>query len=76
MKELQMPTALLSKMGYLSFNFLKDQVNVDNICDLVKEQNMIKEGYTKPYSDVFGKMLSLYPEWSLQAKNISNDFIL
>ncbi|MFV5703340.1 thermonuclease family protein [Flavobacterium sp. XS2P12] len=94
-KELQMPATLLIKLGYLSFNFLKDQVNLGDICTLVQEHNnlvdkygrslgylilndgrvlneiMIKEGYAKPYSDVFCKMLPLYQEWSLQAKNTS-----
>ena len=80
-KELQVPAALLIKLGYLSFNFLKDQVNLGEYCTLVQEQNnlvdkygrhlgylilndgrvlneiMIKEGYAKPYHDVFCKML-------------------
>ena len=29
---------------------------------------MIKEGYAKPYSDVFCEMLPMYQEWNLQAK--------
>lgn len=29
---------------------------------------MIKEGYAKPYSDIFCKMLPLYQEWNLEAK--------
>ena len=80
-KELQVPAALLIKLGYLSFNFLKDQVNLGDYCTLVQEQNnlvdkygrhlgylilndgrvlneiMIKEGYAKPYNDVFCEML-------------------
>jgi len=28
---------------------------------------MIREGYTKQYSDVFSKILPLYREWNLQA---------
>ena len=91
--ELQIPAALLIKLGYLSFNFLKDQVNLGDLCTLVQEQNnlvdkygrllgylilndgrvlneiMIKEGYAKPYNDVFCEMLPLYQEWSLQAKS-------
>lgn len=90
--ELQMPAALLIKLGYLSLTFLKDQVNLGDVCTLVQEENnlvdkygrflgylilkdgrvlneiMIKEGYAKPYNDVFCKMLPLYQEWSLQAK--------
>ncbi|MBK8601331.1 MAG: thermonuclease family protein [Flavobacterium sp.] len=90
--ELQVPAALLIKLGYLSFNFLKDQVNLGDVCTLVQEQNnlvdkygrhlgylilndgrvlneiMIKEGYAKPYNDVFCEMLPLYQEWNLQAK--------
>ncbi|MDP3353859.1 MAG: thermonuclease family protein [Flavobacteriaceae bacterium] len=91
--ELQIPAALLIKLGYLSFNFLKDQVSLGEICTLVQEQNnlvdkygrllgylilndgrvlneiMIKEGYAKPYNDVFCEMLPLYQEWNLQAKS-------
>ena len=94
-KELQMPAALLIKLGYLSFNFLKSQVDLGEVCTLVQEENnlldkygrslgylilndgrilneiMIKEGFAKPYSNVFCKMLPLYQEWSFQAKNTS-----
>lgn len=94
-KDLKMPAALLIKLGFLSFNFLKDQVHLGDVCTLVQVENnlvdkygrylgylilndgrilneiMIKEGYAKPYSDVFCKMLPLYQEWSLQAKNTS-----
>jgi len=93
--ELQVPAALLIKLGYLSFNFLKDQVNLGDVCTLVQEQNnlvdrfgrllgylilndgrvlneiMIKEGYAKPYNEVFCEMLPMYQEWNLQAKNSS-----
>ncbi len=93
--ELQVPAALLMKLGFLSFNFLKDQVNLGDVCTLVQEQNnlvdkygrllgylilndgrvlneiMIKEGYAKPYNDVFCEMLPMYQEWNLQAKNSS-----
>jgi len=93
--ELQVPAALLIKLGYLSFNFLKDQVNFGDVCTLVQEQNnlvdkygrllgylilndgrvlneiMIKEGYAKPYNEVFCEMLPMYQEWNLQAKNSS-----
>lgn len=93
--ELQVPAALLIKLGYLSFNFLKYQVNLGDVCTLVQEQNnlvdkygrllgylilkdgrvlneiMIKEGYAKPYNDVFCEMLPMYQEWNLQAKNSS-----
>jgi micrococcal nuclease len=92
-KELQIPAALLIKLGFLSFNFLKDQVNLGDVCILVQEENnlvdkygrhlgylilndgrvlneiMIKEGYAKPYNDVFCEMLPLYQEWNLQAKS-------
>lgn len=91
--ELQIPAALLIKLGYLSFNFLKDQVNLGDLCTLVQKQNnlvdkygrllgylilndgrvlneiMIKEGYAKPYNNVFCEMLPLYQECSLQAKS-------
>lgn len=93
--ELQVPAALIIKLGYLSFNFLKDQANLGDVCTLVQEQNnsvdkygrllgylilkdgrvlneiMIKEGYAKPYNEVFCEMLPMYQEWNLQAKNSS-----
>jgi len=93
--KLQVPATLLIKLGYLSFNFLKDQVNLGDVCTLVQEQNnlvdkygrilgylilndgrvlneiMIKEGYAKPYNEVFCEMLPMYQEWNLQAKNSS-----
>ena len=92
-KELQIPAALLIKLGYLSLNFIKDQVKLGDLCTLVQDQNnlvdkygrhfgylvlndgrvlneiLIKEGFAKPYNDVFCEMLPLYQEWSLQAKN-------
>ena len=91
-KELQIPAALLIKLGFLSFNFLKDQVNLGEFCTLIQEKNnlvdkygrvlgylilndgrvlneiMIKEGYAKPYNDVFCELLPMYQEWNLQAK--------
>ena len=91
-KELQLPAALLIKLGFLSFNFLKDQVNLGDLCTLVQEQNnlvdkygrhlgylilsdgrvlneiMIKEGYAKPYNEVFCEKLPMYQELNLQAK--------
>ena len=47
--ELQVPAALLIKLGYLSFNFLKDQVNLGDVCTLVQEQNNLV--------DRFGRLL-------------------
>ena len=91
-KELQIPAALLIKLGFLSFNFLKDQIKLGEFCTLIQEKNnlvnkygrvlgylilndgrvlneiMIKEGYAKPYNDVFCEMLPMYQEWNLQAK--------
>ncbi|MFV8353417.1 thermonuclease family protein [Flavobacterium sp. XS2P14] len=91
-KELHLPAAFLIKLGYLSFEFLKDQVKLGDICTLVQEENnlvdkygrslgylilydgrslneiMIREGYAKPYSNVFCKKLPSYQEWSLEAK--------
>ncbi|MDI6050662.1 thermonuclease family protein [Flavobacterium sp. XS2P24] len=91
-RELQIPAALLIKLGFLSFNFLKDQINLGDVCTLVQEENnlvdkygrhlgylilndgrvlneiMIKEGYAKPYSEVFCEMLPMYQEWNLKAK--------
>lgn len=43
--ELQVPAALLIKLGYLSFNFLKDQVNLGDFCALVQEQNNLVDKY-------------------------------
>ncbi len=92
-KELQLPAALLVKLGFMSFNFLKEQVNLGEVCTLVQEENnlvdkygrhlgylilndgrvlneiMIKEGYAKPYNDVFCEMLPMYQELNLQAKS-------
>lgn len=92
-KELHVPAALLIKLGFLSLNFLKNQVNLGDECSLVQEQNnlmdkygrhlgylvlkdgrvlneiMIKEGYAKPYNDVFCEKLPIYQEFNLQAKN-------
>lgn len=92
-KELRIPAALLIKLGFLSLNFLKNQVNLGDECSLVQEQNnlmdkygrhlgylvlkdgrvlneiMIKEGYAKPYNDVFCEKLPKYQEFNLQAKN-------
>jgi micrococcal nuclease len=44
-KELQMPAALLIKLGYLSFNFLKSQVNLGEVCTLVQEENNLLDKY-------------------------------
>lgn len=91
-QELQIPAALLIKLGFMSFNFLKDQVNLGDLCTLVQEQNnlvdkygrhlgylilsdsrvlneiMIKEGYAKPYNEVFCEKLPMYQQLNLQAK--------
>ena len=91
-RELQIPAALLIKLGYLSFNFLKDQVNLGDFCTLIQEQNnlvdkygrhlgylilsdgrvlneiMVKEGYAKPYNEVFCEKLPMYQQLNLQAK--------
>ena len=91
-QELQIPAALLIKLGYLSFNFLKDQVNLGDFCTLIQEQNnlvdkygrhlgylilsdgrvlneiMVKEGYAKPYNEVFCEKLPMYQQLNLQAK--------
>ena len=34
----------------------------------VMNEIMIREGYAKPYNDVFCEMLPMYQEWSLKAK--------
>jgi micrococcal nuclease len=91
-KELQLPAGLLIKLGFMSFNFLKDQVNLGDLCTLVQEQNnlvdkygrhlgylilsdgrvlneiMVKEGYAKPYNEVFCEKLPMYQQLNLQAK--------
>ncbi|MBF2707885.1 thermonuclease family protein [Flavobacterium soyangense] len=90
--ELQMPASLLIKLGYQSLEFLKTNVNLDEICTLIQEENntldkygrylgylvlkdgrilneiMIKQGFAKPYNDVYCEMLPLYQEWNLSAK--------
>ena len=95
-KELHIPSALLIKLGFLSLNFLKDQINLGDECSLVQEQNnlmdkygrhlgylvlkdgrvlneiMIKEGYAKPYNEVFCENLPMYQQFNLQAKNAKN----
>ena len=94
-KELQIPAALLIKLGYISFEFLKSNLQIGDVCNLIQEENnlfdkygrslgylilndgrelneiMIKEGYAKPYNDVFCEKLPLYQEWNLQAKTNS-----
>ena len=34
----------------------------------VLNEIMIKEGYAKPYNEVFCEMLPMYQEWNLQAR--------
>ena len=92
-KELQTPAALLIKLGYLSLQFLMENVSLNESCELIQEKNnltdkygrslgylvlqdgrilneiMIKEGFAKPYNEVFCEMLPLYQEWNLEAKN-------
>ncbi len=91
-KELNIPAAFLIQLGFSSFNFLKSQVNLEENCTLIQEENnlvdkygrllgylvladgrilneiMIKEGYAKPYNEVFCEMLPMYQEWNLQAR--------
>lgn len=44
-KELQLPAALLIKLGYLSFNFLKSNVLIGEKYTLVQESNNLKDKY-------------------------------
>lgn len=44
-KELQTPAALLIKLGYLSLNFLKNQVNLNDSCELIQEQSNLIDKY-------------------------------
>lgn len=44
-KELHLPAALLIKLGYLSFNFLKSNVQIGEKCTLVQENNNLKDKY-------------------------------
>jgi micrococcal nuclease len=91
-RELHLPAALLIKLGYKSFEFLKSNLEIGDTCTLIQEENnlldkygrtlgylilpngrelneiMIKEGYAKPYNDIFCERLAMYQEWSLQAK--------
>jgi micrococcal nuclease len=45
---------------HLGYIVLENGITINEI--------MIKEGYAKPYNEVFCEMLPLYQEWSLQAK--------
>jgi micrococcal nuclease len=91
-KKLQIPAALLIKLGYKSLEFLISNVGLDEMCTLIQEENntldkygrylgylvlsdgrilneiMIREGFAKPYNDVYCEMLPLYQEWNLLAK--------
>ena len=91
-RELQMPAALLMKLGYLSFDYFRSLLSIGDKIKLIQESNnlqdkygrllgyvvlesglvlneiMIKEGFAKPYNEVFCEMLPLYQEWNLQAK--------
>jgi micrococcal nuclease len=44
-KELNLPAELLIKLGFLSFNFLKEQVNLGEICTLIQEKNNLVDKY-------------------------------
>ena len=44
-KELHLPAALLIKLGFLSLNFLKDQISLGEICTLVQEKNNLVDKY-------------------------------
>jgi micrococcal nuclease len=44
-KELHIPAALLIKLGYLSFDFLKSNVFIGEKCILVQESNNLKDKY-------------------------------
>lgn len=94
-KVLHLPAALLIKLGYMSFEFLKNNLQIGEVCTLIQEENnlfdkygrslgylilsdgrelneiMIKEGYAKPYNDVFCEKLPMYQVWNLQAKTNS-----
>ncbi len=44
-KELQMPAALLIKLGYMSLEFLKANVGLDEMCTLIQEENNTLDKY-------------------------------
>jgi micrococcal nuclease len=44
-KELHIPAALLIKLGYLSFDFLKSNVFIGEKCTLIQESNNLKDKY-------------------------------
>jgi micrococcal nuclease len=91
-KELHMPAALLSDLGFKSLKFLKQNVQLGDRCSLIQETKnlqdkygrqlgylvldddtilneiMVKEGYAKPYNDVYCEMLPEYQRLSLEAK--------
>lgn len=44
-KELQLPASFLIKLGYLSLEFLKSKVTIDDICSLVQEPSNTLDKY-------------------------------
>lgn len=44
-KELHIPAALLIKLGYLSFEFLKRKVSIGESCTLIQEENNLLDKY-------------------------------
>ena len=44
-KELQIPAALLIKLGYISFEFLKSNLQIGDVCNLIQEENNLLDKY-------------------------------
>ncbi|TDE01909.1 thermonuclease family protein [Flavobacterium hiemivividum] len=44
-KELHIPAALLIKLGYKSFEFLKTQLAIGEVCTLIQEDNNLMDKY-------------------------------
>lgn len=44
-KVMQVPAALLIKLGFISLNFLKSQVKLGDFCSLIQEKNKLLDKY-------------------------------
>ena len=44
-KELHLPAALLIKLGYMSFEFLKTNLQIGEVCNLLKEENNLFDNF-------------------------------
>ncbi|MBG7612314.1 thermonuclease family protein [Polaribacter sp. BAL334] len=44
-KELNLPASFLIELGYLSYNFLRSQVNLGDNCKLIQEKDKLEDKY-------------------------------